>query len=265
MSRAFMPFYFGDYLRDTGHLTTEQHGAYFLLLGHCWEHEGVIPLNNNERAAIAKLTAKRWHAIKAPIERFFNPDGTQKRVSKELAKADVVSVRRKIAGARGGFHSAIARAKQNPSKPPAKGKQMTKQMPSKSEANDPAKPEQNSSNRIHNHNHIKNLTSSEYEAARATPEEMPTDQQDNTAGSLATALRGGALTRPPDAEPAATPAKPPSELTRAELEATFERRRASDAAAAAARARRVWGRSQPPPPAASNAVEKQEGTTDVER
>jgi len=253
VSRAFMPFYFGDYLRDTGHLTTEQHGAYFLLLGHCWEHEGVIPLNDNERAAIAKLTAKRWHAIKAPIERFFNPDGTQKRVSKELAKADAVSVKRKIAGAKGGFHSAVAKIKQTP-------KQMVSKPPSKTLANDqpngPANEQQNPSNRIHNHNHIKNLTSSESVAARATPEETQ-QNQDKPAGELATALRGGALTRPPDSEPAATPPKPPSELTRAELEATFERRRASDAAAAE-RTRRAWGRSQPPPPAASNAVEKQE-------
>ncbi len=82
-----------------------------------------------------------------------------------------------------------------------------------------------------------------------------------SAGSLATALDGSALTRPPITEPAATPPKPPSELTRAELEATFERRRASEAAAAAERTRRVWGRSQPPPPAASNAVEKQEPDT----
>jgi uncharacterized protein YdaU (DUF1376 family) len=261
MSHAFMPWYIGDYLRDTQHLTCEQHGAYLLLLAHCWEH-GAIPLNDHERAAIAKLSPKRWSAIKAPLVRFFGSDGTQKRVTSELAKAEIISVKRKIAGAKGGFHSAVAKLKQTPqqtrSKPPPIA---TANAP----PNDPAKPEQNSSNRIHNHNHIKNLTSSEYEAARATPEEMPTDQQDNTAGSLATALRGGALTRPPDAEPAATPAKPPSELTRAELEATFERRRASEAAAAAERTRRVWGRSQPPPAAASNAVEKQEGTTDVER
>jgi hypothetical protein len=72
----------------------------------------------------------------------------------------------------------------------------------------------------------KERISSEYGTARARPAEPP-DQQDNSAGSLATAL-GGALTRPPDAEPAATEPKPPSEVKREEFEAIFAaRRRAS--------------------------------------
>lgn len=213
MSRAFMPWYVGDYLRDTGHLTTEQHGGYLLLLGHCWQH-GAIPLDDKERAAIAKLTLKRWRAIKAPVERFFNADGTQKRVTKELAKAEGVSVRRRIAGAKGGFHSAVAKAKQTASKPPGK-------MPANAAANG----EQNSSNRSHNHNHNSLLSySSESEAVRASAAQasekpaLPVSEPARTQPEIA-------LERGCDPVREAIQQKPPSECSRADFEAMFDARR----------------------------------------
>lgn len=50
----YMPFYVGDYLSDTMHLTTEQHGAYLLLLLHQWKKGHFL---EEEISSIAKLAA----------------------------------------------------------------------------------------------------------------------------------------------------------------------------------------------------------------
>lgn len=256
MSPPFMPFYVGDYLSATQHLGGDEHGAYFLLIMHCWQGYAV-PEDDAARARIVRFPIKRWLTMRDTVMAFFEPDGTHRRVTMELSKATAKSTVRAVVGSIGGLRAA-AKRQQTASKPPPKRQQTL----SKTTATLVANGLQNPSKAQALQNHIqKESTSSEQEAARARSEEMPKDQQDNTAGELATALRGGALTRPPDAEQAAQESKPPSEVTRAELEATFERRRARDAEVAAERTRRVWGRSQPPP----LSVEKQEGTTDVER
>ena len=74
----------------------------------------------------------------------------------------------------------------------------------------------------------KDIGSSEFRAARAMPVATQ-PQEDDSAGELATALRGGALTRPPDSGPAATQAsKPPSEVTRDDWETIFAAKRATE-------------------------------------
>jgi len=258
----YMPLWIGDYLRDTQHLTTEQHGAYLLLIMYCWQH-GALPPDDASRAQIARLfQISRWKKIKPAVEAFFEPDGTHRRVTKERARVDHLNTVRSMAGYKGGVRSGISRAKQTGSK--SRGPPEAKQQ-ANTQANNQATSQQKRSSVEAYQTKNQNLTSSsEYDAARARSDEMPTDQQDNTqdkaAGSLATALGGGALTRPPDAVPAATQVKPPSEVTRAELEATFERRRASAAAAAEHRRNRVWGRGQPATPNAEPQTTEQKLT-----
>ena len=67
MSRAWIAFYIGDYLKDTQALTTEQHGAYMLLLMECWQ-KGRVPLDAASRASIARVPLPRWKKISAPID-----------------------------------------------------------------------------------------------------------------------------------------------------------------------------------------------------
>jgi uncharacterized protein YdaU (DUF1376 family) len=116
MSRSWIAFYIGDYLKDTQALTTEQHGAYLLLLMECWQ-KGQVPLDAASRAAIARVPLPRWKKISAPIDGFFAADGTNKRASAEITKAEMVSLKRAIAGAAGGLRSgtskAIARGQQS--------------------------------------------------------------------------------------------------------------------------------------------------------
>jgi uncharacterized protein YdaU (DUF1376 family) len=109
MSRAWIAFYIGDYPKDTQALSTEQHGAYLLLLMECWQ-KGCVPLDAASRASIVRLPLQRWKKISAPIDAFFAADGTNKRATAEITKAEVVSLKRAIAGAAGGRRSGLSKA-----------------------------------------------------------------------------------------------------------------------------------------------------------
>lgn len=109
MSRAWIAFYMGDYDKDTQALSTLEHGAYFLLLKHCWIH-GSIPAEAEKRANIARLPLKDWKKIASSIDPFFDPEGRNKRATKEIEKADVIRAKRAMAGQRGGLASGISKA-----------------------------------------------------------------------------------------------------------------------------------------------------------
>lgn len=101
----FMQLYVADYLADTQHLTTEQHGAYLLLLMTMWRNAGSLPNDEKKLARIAHVSMKRWHIIAGDVMAFFDiSDGriTQKRLSEELQKAVSKSEKRKTSGSLGG-------------------------------------------------------------------------------------------------------------------------------------------------------------------
>jgi uncharacterized protein YdaU (DUF1376 family) len=97
----WMPLNVGDYLADTGHLSTTQHGAYLLLLMHYWRKRE-LPIEDKQLAAIAKLPLRIWLDMRETIQAFFFEGWRHKRVEAEIAKRIEVSEKRAAAGAKGG-------------------------------------------------------------------------------------------------------------------------------------------------------------------
>jgi uncharacterized protein YdaU (DUF1376 family) len=86
MSFPFMPLYCGDYLRDTRHLTTEQHGAYFLLIVEYWS-KGSLPDDDVQLARIVGVCPSKWSKMKPVLQAFFYDGWHHKRIDAELDKA----------------------------------------------------------------------------------------------------------------------------------------------------------------------------------
>ena len=61
-----MPLYVGDYLSATTRLTTEQHGAYFLLLLDYWK-SGPPPNDDAVLAQIARMPLSAWRKAKPAL------------------------------------------------------------------------------------------------------------------------------------------------------------------------------------------------------
>lgn len=86
---VWMPLYVGDYLADTGRLTTEQHGAYLLLLMDYWRN-GPPPNDEEVLRNITRLSKFLWKKHRPILEKFFTvEDGLwrQKRIDEEMGKA----------------------------------------------------------------------------------------------------------------------------------------------------------------------------------
>lgn len=101
-----MPLYVGEYLADTGHLTTTQHGAYLLLLMHYWRKRE-LPNDDKQLAAIAKLPLRIWLDVKETLQAFFYDGWRHKRVEAEFQRRMEVSEKRAAAGARGGSRTQL--------------------------------------------------------------------------------------------------------------------------------------------------------------
>lgn len=110
----YMPFYISDYLSDAAHLTTEEHGAYLLLLFTYWQRAKPLPANPTHLAAIARLSNERWTSVEQTLKEFFIvADGCwrHKRVDDELSKYRDKVAKAKSAGKASGKKRSASKTK----------------------------------------------------------------------------------------------------------------------------------------------------------
>lgn len=96
---AALPWFAFDriaYITNTTHLTTEEHGAYLLLMLTYYGTEKPLPGYDRALASIAKLPLERWLTIKVGLEPFFIPTETpagtvwkHERIEAELLEASL--------------------------------------------------------------------------------------------------------------------------------------------------------------------------------
>ncbi|AUX76387.1 YdaU family protein [Sinorhizobium fredii] len=108
--RPFMQLYVSDFIGDTLHLSTEQIGAYMLLLMAMWNAGGRLPNDDAKLARVVRMSVKKWKSIEADLLGFFDVEGgeiTHNRLTKEIQKSERKSQSRADAGAKGGSAKAL--------------------------------------------------------------------------------------------------------------------------------------------------------------
>lgn len=106
----YMQLYVADYLADTPHLTTEEHGAYLLLLFSYWQTGK--PLRVDRLSSAARLSNERWTDVQRTLKEFFKEvDGVwiHLRVEKDLEKVATKSGKNSEAGKASAAARALAK------------------------------------------------------------------------------------------------------------------------------------------------------------
>jgi len=94
----YLKFYAADYLADTAHLTTLEHGAYLLLIFTYWQRGESFRANdertlNKRLATVARLSNEEWASVRETLSEFFNVCSTEWR--HERIERDLVEVKDK--------------------------------------------------------------------------------------------------------------------------------------------------------------------------
>jgi uncharacterized protein YdaU (DUF1376 family) len=108
--RPFMQLYVSDFIGDTLQLSTEQIGAYMLLLMAMWNAGGKLPADDAKLARVVRMSVKKWRSISDDLMAFFDGDTDSiwhNRLTKELDKSERKTDLRAASGAKGGAAKAL--------------------------------------------------------------------------------------------------------------------------------------------------------------
>jgi len=97
----YMKFYPTDYLSDTQHLTTVEHGAYMLLILNYWQRGGPLPDDDRRLSGIARLSFEQWLNVRSTLVEYFHVEGgfwRHNRVELELLAVQAKSKKASRAG-----------------------------------------------------------------------------------------------------------------------------------------------------------------------
>lgn len=115
----YLQLYPADYLADTMHLTTEEHGAYLLIIFNYWQTGK--PIKSAHLPAIAKLSNERWADVEQSLKDYFeiSEDGfwIHHRIEFDLKAVKVKSTKASRAGKMSAAKRAARKAleiKENP-------------------------------------------------------------------------------------------------------------------------------------------------------
>ena len=84
----YMQFHIAEYLADTSHLSTEEHGAYLLLIFNYWQRGKPLDNSNGRLANVARLSNERWTNVERSLREFFaikEDIWTHHRIERDLA------------------------------------------------------------------------------------------------------------------------------------------------------------------------------------
>lgn len=126
-----MPFYVGDFMRDTAHLGPAERGVYLSLIMHYWIKGGPITQNLTQLARICGcVTADELEIVKAVLDEFFKPDPDgwrHKRIDAELLKSAKKAEAARENGQKGGRPKTQEKPRENPEVNPTKTQPITQE------------------------------------------------------------------------------------------------------------------------------------------